>query len=109
MHHNGLLFQLYVGVSEQKQFDAFQTGEFKPDSFAFGIAEVIIHTKYQLIEKGYRRTDYDVALVRLDYPVYDPESKMGVLQVIPHITSICNSVMVNSYAIHNTLSHVPSK
>ncbi len=81
MQHNWLLFQLYVGVSEQKQFDAFQTGEFKPDSFAFGIAEVIIHTKYQLIEKGYRRTDYDVALVRLDYPVYDPESKMGVLQV----------------------------
>jgi hypothetical protein len=81
-------------VSEQKQFDAFQTGEFKPDSFAFGIAEVIIHTKYQLIEKGYRRTDYDVALVRLDYPVYDPESKLGVLQVMPDI--ICNKITQRS-------------
>jgi hypothetical protein len=104
MQHNGLLFQLYVGVSEQKQFDAFQTGEFKPDSFAFGIAEVIIHTKYQLIEKGYRRTDYDVALVRLDYPVYDPESKMGVLQVIPHI--ICNKVMFNIQYLH-CITHTP--
>jgi hypothetical protein len=85
-------------VSEQKQFDAFQTGEFKPDSFAFGIAEVIIHTKYQLIEKGYRRTDYDVALVRLDYPVYDPESKLGVLQVTPHI--VCNKVMFNILYLH---------
>ena len=69
-------------MSDAKTFDSFQTGEFRPDSFAFNISEVIIHPKYKLMEKGALRGDYDVALVRLDYPVFDPETKLGILQVI---------------------------
>ena len=76
-----------MGARELLTFTEFQSaGEsFRYDHFAFRIAELVIHPKYKFVEAGGRiRPDFDIALVRLNYPVFDDESKLGILNV-----SIC--------------------
>ena len=83
LQYNKALFQLFVGAKEITSFTEFQSGGdgFRYDLYAFRIAELIIHPKYKFLEKGRKRPDYDIALVRLNYPVYDDESNLGVLKV----------------------------
>ena len=83
LQYNKALFQLFVGAKEITSFTEFQSGGdgFRYDLYAFRIAELIIHPKYKFLEKGRKRPDYGIALVRLNYPVYDDESNLGVLKV----------------------------
>jgi hypothetical protein len=81
---SNLIFQLFVGAHELLTFTEFQSaGEsFRYDHYAFRIAELVIHPNYKNVEdKGRIRPDYDIALVRLHYPVFDDESKLGILNV----------------------------
>ena len=81
-----------MGAHEILTFTEFQSaGEsFRYDHYAFRIAELVIHPMYKHVEKGGgTRPDYDIALVRLNYPVFDDESKLGILNVsVPTIFTV---------------------
>jgi len=93
------LFQLFVGAHEILTFTEFQSaGEsFRYDHYAFRIAELVIHPMYKHVEKGGgKRPDYDIALVRLNYPVFDDESKLGILNVSVPQCHLCVHLKVPS-------------
>ncbi|XP_023327706.1 uncharacterized protein LOC111700874 isoform X2 [Eurytemora carolleeae] len=57
-----------------------------PSKFRFRPAEIIIHPRFNSLINASKisslRQDYDIALVRLDYPVMDEEHGIGVLKTV---------------------------
>lgn len=71
--------KVYVGATEDDENDQTKPAWMRK----FKVAEMVLHYKY-LDETGTDkkkviRIDYDVALLRLDYPIKDPETGLGVL------------------------------
>jgi hypothetical protein len=59
---------------------------------------------YKHVEKGGgKRPDYDIALVRLNYPVFDDESKLGILNVsVPqcHCVYLCYTYFLTQLFVY---------
>ena len=68
------MFQVYIGANNDDRPSEHGLAWKR----AFAIVELIIHYKYKIkkIVRGTTkiRKDYDIALIRLDYPVIDEES-----------------------------------
>ena len=75
-------YTVNLGVQEEDEFSDFNE-DIKPWQTAFTIADIIIHKKYGMSRKDgsvtYYRKDYDIALIRLDYPVADERTGMCII------------------------------